>query len=53
MRIISGTLVGGMLGFYLMHRAELKYKVCCCFDFNFVGLFFFFFFSGNGWCLFY
>ncbi|KAL3631923.1 hypothetical protein CASFOL_024907 [Castilleja foliolosa] len=25
-RIISGTLLGGMLGFYFMHRAELKYK---------------------------
>lgn len=26
-RIITGTLVGGVLGFYCMHRAELKYKV--------------------------
>lgn len=26
-RIISGTIFGGILGFYLMHRAELKYKV--------------------------
>ncbi|EYU21489.1 hypothetical protein MIMGU_mgv1a017578mg [Erythranthe guttata] len=25
-RIISGTVLGGVLGFYLMHRAELKYK---------------------------
>ncbi|GAB2255152.1 hypothetical protein Droror1_Dr00008930 [Drosera rotundifolia] len=25
-RIISGTILGGMLGFYLMHRAELSYK---------------------------
>ncbi|CAA2937944.1 uncharacterized protein LOC111390683 [Olea europaea var. sylvestris] len=25
-RIITGTIVGGILGFYLMHRAELKYK---------------------------
>ncbi|KAH6782186.1 ATP-dependent helicase/nuclease subunit [Perilla frutescens var. hirtella] len=25
-RIIAGTLVGGMAGFYFMHRAELKYK---------------------------
>lgn len=27
-RIISGTLAGGIAGFYFMHRAELKYKVC-------------------------
>uniref|UniRef100_M1A4I3 Uncharacterized protein n=1 Tax=Solanum tuberosum TaxID=4113 RepID=M1A4I3_SOLTU len=26
-RIISGTIFGGILGFYLMHRAELQYKV--------------------------
>ncbi|GER52672.1 hypothetical protein STAS_30131 [Striga asiatica] len=26
MRIVTGTILGGMLGFYLMHRAELKYK---------------------------
>ncbi|KAF5957763.1 hypothetical protein HYC85_004988 [Camellia sinensis] len=25
-RIIAGTLVGGILGFYVMHRAELSYK---------------------------
>ncbi|KAL3840867.1 hypothetical protein ACJIZ3_025458 [Penstemon smallii] len=25
-RIITGTLIGGILGFYAMHRAELKYK---------------------------
>ncbi|KAL2461653.1 Uncharacterized protein Adt_45073 [Abeliophyllum distichum] len=25
-RIITGTILGGILGFYLMHRAELKYK---------------------------
>ncbi|KAL6585057.1 hypothetical protein OROMI_004346 [Orobanche minor] len=25
-KIITGTILGGMLGFYLMHRAELKYK---------------------------
>ncbi|KAL8458324.1 hypothetical protein ACS0TY_035995 [Phlomoides rotata] len=25
-RIITGTLLGGVLGFYCMHRAELKYK---------------------------
>ncbi|KAH6826710.1 hypothetical protein C2S53_016915 [Perilla frutescens var. hirtella] len=25
-RIIAGTLAGGMVGFYFMHRAELKYK---------------------------
>ncbi|KAK6784852.1 hypothetical protein RDI58_018307 [Solanum bulbocastanum] len=25
-RIISGTIFGGILGFYLMHRAELQYK---------------------------
>lgn len=26
-RIITGTIVGGILGFYVMHRAELMYKV--------------------------
>nr|XP_009782381.1 PREDICTED: uncharacterized protein LOC104231130 [Nicotiana sylvestris]XP_009782386.1 PREDICTED: uncharacterized protein LOC104231130 [Nicotiana sylvestris]XP_009782396.1 PREDICTED: uncharacterized protein LOC104231130 [Nicotiana sylvestris]XP_009782404.1 PREDICTED: uncharacterized protein LOC104231130 [Nicotiana sylvestris] len=25
-RIITGTILGGILGFYAMHRAELKYK---------------------------
>ncbi|TMX02353.1 hypothetical protein EJD97_021862 [Solanum chilense] len=25
-RIISGTIFGGIFGFYLMHRAELQYK---------------------------
>ncbi|KAL0319289.1 UNVERIFIED_CONTAM: hypothetical protein Sangu_2085100 [Sesamum angustifolium] len=25
-RIITGTVLGGILGFYCMHRAELKYK---------------------------
>ncbi|EPS69654.1 hypothetical protein M569_05117, partial [Genlisea aurea] len=25
-RIIAGTIVGGIIGFYYMHRAELKYK---------------------------
>ncbi|CAI9113627.1 OLC1v1014262C1 [Oldenlandia corymbosa var. corymbosa] len=25
-RIIAGTIAGGMLGFYVMHRAELYYK---------------------------
>ncbi|KAL8130264.1 hypothetical protein V2J09_019419 [Rumex salicifolius] len=25
-RIMAGTLLGGALGFYLMHRAELSYK---------------------------
>ncbi|RAL41273.1 hypothetical protein DM860_010067 [Cuscuta australis] len=25
-RIITGTIAGGILGFYVMHRAELKYK---------------------------
>ncbi|KAL6497005.1 hypothetical protein OROGR_028934 [Orobanche gracilis] len=25
-KIITGTILGGMLGFYFMHRAELKYK---------------------------
>lgn len=25
-RIITGTIGGGMLGFYFMHRAELMYK---------------------------
>lgn len=27
MRIIAGTIVGGVLGFYVMHRVELGYKV--------------------------
>lgn len=26
MRIIAGTIVGGVLGFYVMHRVELGYK---------------------------
>lgn len=26
-RIITGTIAGGILGFYVMHRVELKYKV--------------------------
>lgn len=26
-RIITGTIVGGVLGFYVMHGAELMYKV--------------------------
>ena len=26
-RIITGTIVGGILGFYVMHRVELSYKV--------------------------
>ncbi|XP_061366488.1 uncharacterized protein LOC133309705 [Gastrolobium bilobum] len=25
-RIISGTILGGILGFYVMHRAEINYK---------------------------
>ncbi|XP_021746440.1 uncharacterized protein LOC110712289 [Chenopodium quinoa] len=25
-RIITGTIVGGILGFYVMHRAEISYK---------------------------
>ncbi|PIN01277.1 hypothetical protein CDL12_26217 [Handroanthus impetiginosus] len=25
-RIVTGTIVGGIFGFYFMHRAELKYK---------------------------
>ncbi|KAL5726292.1 hypothetical protein ACHQM5_009346 [Ranunculus cassubicifolius] len=25
-RIISGTIAGGMLGFYVMHRMEISYK---------------------------
>ncbi|CAI0450656.1 unnamed protein product [Linum tenue] len=25
-RIISGTILGGVLGFYVMHRMELSYK---------------------------
>lgn len=27
-RIIAGTLLGGALGFYVMHRIEVSYKVC-------------------------
>ena len=27
-RIIAGTLLGGTLGFYVMHRVEVSYKVC-------------------------
>lgn len=26
-RIIAGTLLGGTLGFYVMHRVEVSYKV--------------------------
>ncbi|XP_019096216.1 PREDICTED: uncharacterized protein LOC104765713 [Camelina sativa] len=26
-RIIAGTLVGGALGFYVMHRIEVSYKM--------------------------
>ncbi|VVA98102.1 unnamed protein product [Arabis nemorensis] len=26
-RIIAGTLVGGTLGFYVMHRIEVSYKM--------------------------
>nr|KYP49292.1 hypothetical protein KK1_028929 [Cajanus cajan] len=26
-RIITGTIVGGILGFYVMHRVETNYKV--------------------------
>jgi hypothetical protein len=26
-RIISGTILGGVLGFYVMHRVETSYKV--------------------------
>ncbi|WJX65656.1 hypothetical protein P8452_50292 [Trifolium repens] len=25
-RIISGTIIGGILGFYVMHRVEISYK---------------------------
>ncbi|KAL9673078.1 hypothetical protein QQ045_029331 [Rhodiola kirilowii] len=25
-RIISGTIIGGVLGFYVMHRVEVSYK---------------------------
>ncbi|CDO98463.1 unnamed protein product [Coffea canephora] len=25
-RIITGTIIGGIFGFYVMHLAELKYK---------------------------
>jgi hypothetical protein len=27
-RIITGTILGGVLGFYVMHRLETSYKVC-------------------------
>ena len=26
-RIITGTVLGGVLGFYVMHRVEVSYKV--------------------------
>jgi hypothetical protein len=26
-RIITGTILGGVLGFYVMHRLETSYKV--------------------------
>jgi len=26
-RIMSGTIIGGILGFYVMHRMEIRYKV--------------------------
>ncbi|KAF9673000.1 hypothetical protein SADUNF_Sadunf11G0102800 [Salix dunnii] len=26
-RIITGTLLGGVLGFYVMHRVEVSYKL--------------------------
>ncbi|KAL1221602.1 hypothetical protein V5N11_026219 [Cardamine amara subsp. amara] len=26
-RIIAGTLLGGALGFYVMHRIEVSYKI--------------------------
>ncbi|KEH24594.1 hypothetical protein MtrunA17_Chr7g0274531 [Medicago truncatula] len=25
-RIMSGTIIGGILGFYVMHRMEIRYK---------------------------
>ncbi|WJX80282.1 hypothetical protein P8452_63302 [Trifolium repens] len=25
-RIMSGTIIGGILGFYVMHRVEISYK---------------------------
>lgn len=33
-RIIAGTLLGGALGFYVMHRIEVSYKVCLFFVFS-------------------
>lgn len=27
MRIMGGTILGGVLGFYVMHRLEISYKV--------------------------
>ncbi|KAL5751362.1 hypothetical protein ACOSP7_025965 [Xanthoceras sorbifolium] len=39
-RVITGTILGGILGFYVMHRLEISYKCkrmsedlgfeCCC-----------------------
>jgi hypothetical protein len=26
-RIMSGTIIGGILGFYVMHRVEISYMV--------------------------
>lgn len=36
-RIIAGTIVGGVLGFYVMHRVEVGYKVTpLLFNFSFL-----------------
>jgi hypothetical protein len=31
-RIITGTILGGVLGFYVMHRVEVSYKVKASFS---------------------
>ncbi|KAI4341490.1 hypothetical protein MLD38_026209 [Melastoma candidum] len=41
-RIITGTILGGILGFYVMHRVEVSYTVGdlisdCCFMFSFLA----------------
>lgn len=46
-RIIAGTLLGGTLGFYVMHRVEVSYKVCfffLCSTLRFTGFLHLFFF---------
>lgn len=61
-RIITGTILGGVLGFYVMHRVEISYKVSALLSwsfpfsnafsaskYGFIGGFFIFF-AGNFPC---